>query len=109
MPEARMHEELDSHLADGVFVRRMFMPQAHTCIQQHLHCHDHTTMVATGSVDVWIDGEYRGSVHAPSGLFIKAATAHLFETLEPNTTLYCIHNTSRTGEVELLPPQKETP
>jgi quercetin dioxygenase-like cupin family protein len=100
MPDAS-HSVLDSYTADGVFVRQMVMPAAHTFVQQHTHCHDHTTMVATGSVDVWLDGEHRGQLRAPSGMLIRSGVSHLFETLEPNTTLYCIHNVSRSGQVEL--------
>jgi quercetin dioxygenase-like cupin family protein len=94
--------QVDFHTADQVFVKQMVVKRAGTFIPQHSHCYDHTTMVATGRVAVWVDGEPLGNFTAPAALLMRSGTKHLFETLEDNTTLYCIHNLSHGGAVQVL-------
>jgi quercetin dioxygenase-like cupin family protein len=85
---------------DGVFIKQMFLAAAGTLVPQHSHVYDHTTMLAVGSVRVWIEGELQGDFHAPRPLFIKAKAKHTFQSLEPNTLLYCIHR-SRGGPIAI--------
>jgi len=94
--------QLDFTTVDGVFVKQMVVRKAGTFIPQHSHCYDHSTLIATGRVSIWIDGEPTGNYSAPYMLVIKRGTKHLFETLEDNTTLYCIHNLSHSGAVEVM-------
>lgn len=61
----------------------------------------HMSMLALGSVRVWQDGVYSGDYTAPAGIKIPANVKHTFMSLEPNTIIYCIHNTARTGQVEI--------
>lgn len=94
--------QVDFTTVDDVFVKQMVVRKAGTFIPQHSHCYDHTTMVATGRVALWINGEPAGNHNAPAAIIIRHGTKHLFETLEDNTTLYCIHNLSHSGAVEVL-------
>lgn len=85
---------------DGVFIREMNIPDNFTIVAQHIHKHDHTTMVAVGRVKVWIEGVLLGDYTAPSSIFIAADTPHMFQSQEPNTLLYCIHNLHGADEVD---------
>lgn len=87
--------------ADGITTVTNFIPDTGTFIPQHSHCHDHTSIIASGSARVWLDGAHVCDLKVPETIEIKAGTKHLFQTLEPNTTLFCVHNTSRTGEIEI--------
>jgi hypothetical protein len=89
-------------MADGVFVKTMDLPVAGMIVPQHSHAYDHTSFLATGSVHVWTQGRLTGEFRAPHPIFIKAGVKHAFQSLEPNTLILCIHNTSRTGAVEVV-------
>lgn len=86
---------------DGVEVRHLHVYRSGTYIPQHAHKHSHLTVVAFGSVRVWLDGAHRGDYAAPAAIDIPAGTKHLFLTLAPDTVLECIHNVSRTREIEV--------
>lgn len=49
----------------------------------------------------WKDGVLLGDFTAPHFIFIPAHTKHRFQTLEDGTIMWCIHNISRTGAVEI--------
>jgi hypothetical protein len=87
--------------ADGVFIKQMLLAQAGMMVPQHAHEYDHTTMLATGSVRVWIDGQLAGDHTAPKPLFIQARIKHTFQSLEPATLLYCIHNVAGRAGVKI--------
>ena len=86
---------------DGVFIKQMYLRHAGTAVPQHAHVYDHTSMLARGAVRAWADGELLGEFQAPCPIFIKAKVKHTFLSLEPDTLIYCIHNVSRTGAVEI--------
>lgn len=89
-------------MTDGVFVKLMGIPRAEMYVSQHTHTYDHSSFVAKGSVMVWVGDDTEGTVfHARQAILIKAHTAHLFMSLEDDTQVYCIHNISRTGEVDV--------
>jgi len=88
--------------ADGVHIMQITVPNKGTLIPQHSHAYDHTTLVTSGAVKVWQDEVLTGEFVAPTAVYIKAGVKHTFETLEDNTSLYCIHNISRKGVVEVL-------
>lgn len=95
-------ESWEHQTVDGVFIKSMDVRQANIIIPQHAHRYDHTTMVARGSVRVWIEDELLGDFAAPAPIFIKRRAMHTFLTLEANTLLYCIHNSSRLGSIEVV-------
>lgn len=86
---------------DGIFIKQMYLRDALTTVPQHAHEYDHVSMLAVGSVRVWSNGAYVADYKAPCAITIRARTKHTFLSLEPGTTIYCIHNISRTGEVEI--------
>jgi quercetin dioxygenase-like cupin family protein len=88
-------------MADGIFIKQIFLKKKNTYVPQHSHKYDHTSMLAVGSIAVWEGEIFSGEYSAPTGILIKAGIKHTFKTLEDNTLIYCIHNISR-GEVEIL-------
>ena len=86
---------------DGVFIKQMYLKDAGTLIPQHAHQYDHTSMLAKGRIRAWADGELMGEFEAPYPIFIKAKVKHRFLSLEPDTLIYCIHNVSRTGSIQI--------
>lgn len=86
---------------DGVFIKQMYLRNSGTVVPQHSHKYDHTSMLAVGAIAVWCDGIYVGNFLAPQPIVIKAGKKHTFMSLIDHTMLYCIHNISRTGDVEV--------
>lgn len=100
-PAEEQPHGVEIHMADDVFIKQMVIPRAGTFVPQHSHNYDHTSMLAVGSVRAWVDGVLKGDFQAPTGILIEAGTKHTFMALEDNTVLYCIHNVSRTGLIEI--------
>lgn len=86
---------------DGVFIKQMYLKEPGTMVPQHAHRYDHTSMLATGSVRMWKEGLFVADFVAPAPIFIKAGVKHMFQSLEANTLIYCIHN-ARAGRVEIV-------
>jgi quercetin dioxygenase-like cupin family protein len=82
--------ETNIHLCEGLFVKHAVFAED-TYIPQHSHETEHLSVVATGAVRVWQDGELMGDYRAPAGIVIKARVKHLFLALEPMTTVLCVH------------------
>lgn len=83
---------VDTHTADGVFIKWVTVATAGSIIPQHAHVWDHTSFVSAGAIAAWADGVWLGVYQAPAGLFIKAGVKHTFQTLADDTILLCIHN-----------------
>jgi hypothetical protein len=92
---------VEIRMADDIFIKQITVPKAMTLIPQHSHVYDHTSMIAVGTFRVWKDGVLLGDFTAPTGLLIEARTKHAFLSLTDGATLYCIHNVSRTGEMDI--------
>jgi len=86
---------------DGVFTKIMYLRNAGSLVPQHSHRYEHGSMLVRGSIKVWEDGIFTGEHRAPKMLVIKAGVKHAFLSLEPETTILCIHNIARTGAVEI--------
>lgn len=86
---------------DRIFIKQTFLEKAGSYYPQHSHEYEHVTFIPVGSVRAWCDDELIGDIHGPNYLTIGAHKKHLFMTLVDNTIIECIHNTSRTGEVEI--------
>lgn len=93
-------EGLEIYTEDGVFIKQMVLPRAGIHVPQHSHEYAHMSMLAVGSVEAYRDGELLGVFNAPTGIPIKARCMHRFVSLEPSV-IYCIHNITRAGEVEI--------
>lgn len=78
--------------AGGLYFRSVLIQDAGTIIPQHTHDHDHVTLVGSGRVRGWQDGECLGD-RGPGDIFeIPAGKGHVFQSLEPNTLLTCVHD-----------------
>lgn len=89
-------------ITDDIFVKQMVLDKAGTLVPQHTHAYDHLSMLAVGSVRIWRDGKLDGDYQAPCGIVIKAGVAHMFLSLEDNTIVYCVHNISHSGDIDIL-------
>jgi len=82
---------------DDIWVRAYTVEKAKSVIAQHVHLHDHITLVSSGSVKAWQDGEVLGEYHAPAVITIPAGKKHAFTALTDNVVLCCLHNLRGTG------------
>lgn len=101
LEESEQPDEVDFSLADGIFIKSGLFKRANRLVPQHSHEHDHTSFIATGSVNAWCDDEYLGAFVAPASIFIKKHCKHTFLTLQENTLILCIHNISRSGIIDI--------
>lgn len=76
----------------GVFVKMWTVEEAGTTLGQYSHPFPHMTFVSAGAVRAWRDGDYLGEFRAPAAVEIPAFAKHEFTTLEPGTTILCLHN-----------------
>jgi len=89
----------DITLCEGLFVKHAVF-QAGSFIPQHSHDLPHLSVIATGSVRVWQDGDLMGDFVAPAGIVIKAHAKHLFLALEQATVL-CVHRLDENGDLPI--------
>ena len=82
---------------DDIWVRAYTLPKARTIASQHVHEHDHITLVARGQVDLWQDGKQVGQYTAPAMVKIPAGSKHAFMALTDDVVLCCLHNLRGTG------------
>lgn len=75
----------------GLYFRAILLNQFDR-VPQHTHDYDHATLVCSGKVRMWVENELIGDFEAFQALEIKARKAHVFQALEPNTRLACVHN-----------------
>ena len=81
--------------ADDIFLKSYFIAEAGMYLPQHSHEYDHTTIIASGAIEVWEDGAHKGEFAAPAMMLIKARTKHLFKVMRPATMIICAHNAAR--------------
>lgn len=74
----------------NVFVRQMNFKKAGNKNNPHMHTHDHTTLLASGSVECSVNGVIT-IFKAPVMIYIVKDKIHHFTALEDNTVAYCIH------------------
>lgn len=99
--ESIQPDSIEFHAVDGIFIKSMGLRDAGMLVPQHSHAYAHISMLAKGAVRVWRDDQCLGDFKAPQAIFVQANAKHTFLSLEPDTLIYCIHNISRTGEVEI--------
>ena len=77
---------------------KSYTVKAGEMIEQHVHLHDHVTLVASGSVRLWIDDQDAGRWDAPVPIKINALARHKFVAIT-DAVICCIHRL-RDGEPE---------
>lgn len=82
---------------DDIWVRAYELKKAKSVIAQHVHAHDHITLVSRGSVEGFQDGESLGIFIAPAVVTIPAGKRHAFKALTDDVVLCCLHNLRGTG------------
>jgi len=87
---------------DDIFIKQMFMAKRGHLVPQHVHKYAHHSMLARGSVRLWVDDVLVGDFKAPMPILIVAGKAHTFQALEDESLIYCIHNVTGRGGVEIL-------
>lgn len=74
----------------NLYARAMVFKQSGDVEQGHTHSFDHLTLLATGKLQVTVDG--RTTVFsAPHMIYINKDKMHELVALEDNTIAYCIH------------------
>jgi len=86
------------HFSSGVYAKETRIPAGYVLVQ-HAHKHDHLSILASGSVEMLVDG-VRSVVHAPACLTIAAGKHHGVKSLT-DVVWYCIHATDCTDENEV--------
>ena len=85
--------EVLHHFTAGVYAKQARIPAGIT-LTQHVHVHDHMSVLAQGQVFVEVDG-HRQSYIAPHCLTIKAGKVHSIHAVTEAVWL-CIHATDDT-------------
>ena len=93
-----MTPDILHHFGGGVYAKETIVP-AGMVLVQHKHGHDHLSILASGTVEVVVDGE-RKEVTGPACLTIEANKHHGIKALT-DAVWYCIHATTCTDETEV--------
>ena len=88
--------------ADGIHTEAVRIFKAGAKTGYHAHAYDHTTVIVRGSVEAFADGEPLGRFGEMESLLIRAGALHQFTALEDDTTFVCVHNVSRTGDIDTV-------
>lgn len=86
------------HFSSGVYAKETRIPAGYVLVQ-HAHKHDHLSILASGSVEMVIDG-VKSVVQAPACLTIAAGKHHGIKSLT-DVVWYCVHATECTDENEV--------
>ena len=86
------------HFSSGVYAKETRIPAGYVLVQ-HAHKHDHLSILASGSVEMVVDG-VKSIVEAPACLTIAAGKHHGVKSLT-DVVLYCVHATDCTDEDDI--------
>lgn len=95
-------EPLVEHIveAGGIYFRSIRLPQTGMKVPQHVHDHDHATLVCQGRAQGYCDGVWMG-VKGPGEVFeVKAGHQHEFQAVLPDTILTCVHDIESTLSIK---------
>jgi quercetin dioxygenase-like cupin family protein len=84
---------IQHHFSAGVYAKETHIPAGYVLVQ-HAHKHDHLSILASGSVELLVDG-VKSVVNAPACLTIAAGKHHGVKSLT-DVVWYCIHATECT-------------
>lgn len=97
----RFFDDSLHHFAGGVYAKQMLIP-AGTAVAQHKHHFDHLSILASGSVEVEVDGIRTAHV-APACLTIKAGAHHGIKALT-DSVWFCLHAADVDDDSALVMP-----
>lgn len=90
--------KIQHHFGGGVYAKETCIPAGCTLVQ-HAHKHDHLSVLASGSVELMVDG-VKSIVQAPACLTISAGKHHGVKSIT-DVVWYCVHATDCTDENEV--------
>lgn len=90
--------QIKHHFSSGVYAKETRIP-AGSWLVQHTHKHSHLSILASGSIELIVDGE-TSVLHAPACLSITAGRHHGVKSLT-DVVWYCIHATDCTDKDEI--------
>jgi mannose-6-phosphate isomerase-like protein (cupin superfamily) len=86
------------HFSSGVYAKETRIPAGYVLVQ-HAHKHDHLSILASGSVEMVVNG-VKSIVEAPACLTIAAGKHHGVKSLT-DVVWYCVHATDCTDEDDI--------
>jgi len=92
-------EAMDWEEADGIGIRYAVF-EADTYVPQHAHAYEHVSAIPFGEGTLSQEGAPPQPFKGPCFLVIPAHAKHLFH-FQTRGMLMCIHNTSRSGAIEV--------
>lgn len=84
----------------GIYVRSILLEDAGMRVPQHVHDHDHATLVCSGRARVWVDGDEIGDFDAGHLVPVLKGKRHEFQALLPMTRLACIHDIASAESIK---------
>ena len=89
---------IEHHFGAGVYAKETRIPAGQILVQ-HKHKFDHLSILASGSVELMVNGE-RKIINAPACLTIEANKHHGVKSLT-DVVWYCVHATACTDTDEI--------
>lgn len=89
----------------NLWLRQMVFKNVGDANDGHTHNYDHVTLLAHGSVRVYVDGIATDFI-APQIIYIIKGKVHHIEALEPDTIAYCVHALRDKDTAEILAPEQ---
>ena len=89
---------IQHHFSAGMYAKETRIPAGRILVQ-HKHKFSHLSILASGSVELVVDGE-RKVIYAPACLTIEADKHHGVKSLT-DVVWYCIHATECTDAEEI--------
>jgi hypothetical protein len=80
---------------------KQYALKAGEMVAQHVHMHDHVTVVAVGTVRLTIDGVDQGEIVAPRPVSIRALAQHSMVAVT-DALIFCVHNLRGEGYPALV-------
>lgn len=85
--------------ACGLYFRSLRMKDAGMVAQQHVHDHDHATLVGSGRARGWCGEKWIGDKCSGEVFEIQAGSEHRFQSLDHDTLLVCVHDIASAESV----------
>jgi hypothetical protein len=93
----------------GFYFRSILLHQVGMVVKQHVHDHEHVTLVCNGRARGWSESEWIGDKGPGEAFLIDAGDDHLFQALEPDTRLVCVHDKVSAESARRIPFHSDGP
>ena len=105
-----MKIEHDLGYIGNIWVRQNVLKKAGESTHGHYHLFDHVSLLATGSVEVQIDGHPPKIFVAPTFIVIKKEHSHKFTAVTDDVLWYCVFAIrDEDGELSDIAPESNSP